>query len=173
VRVGTAQCGSRAENRIYDVVIAMHPSTKRAYEILDRLADFEVTPRDPAAVDALESWDALRARSAPTKQHHSGSSELIYKTHNPHQPVQQRAATMDEQTQARWDNWCKSHITRALEEFAESGDEIFSLVAQDIAALRAEMQGQIDQLRSELALLRGQIDGSVTTMRGRHGDDAA
>ena len=85
-----------AENCFGYVVTFMHPSTEKALALLDRLEGFEVTERGPAAVDALENWDALRERSMPTTQRHDQDAPLIYKRFEL-QPVQpQKAAVMDE-----------------------------------------------------------------------------
>jgi hypothetical protein len=142
----------------------MHPSTRRALEILDRLADFAPEQRDPNAVDPLQAWDELRQRSTPTTTRQHDRGEMIFKRFEtpptqPTQPAQSQpaSATMDPVSQAAWDRWCESIVKNyagaALEVAIEEVNK------QDLAlrALIDEMRTSIDGLRVGLDEMRGEI----------------
>jgi hypothetical protein len=136
---------------------------RRAYDTLDRLANFEPSQRDPLAEDALEHWDRLRQQSIPTQQH--GSSELVYKTFESPQPVQQQSATMDPETQARWDTWADNRIRSYV-------DCVVDVIGDETGKDYRALQAKIDVLTSAVNELKARLDGKVTPMRGAR-DDAA
>lgn len=154
----------------------MHPSTERAYELLERLADFEVTPRDPTAPDVLEAWDSLKQRSAPPTQRHEPNAAIVYKAIAMPQ-AQQQAATMDAEASAKWNAWAANIANDvAFATFDKNIRTFADVIAEEVKRLDWEMhdklQAEIDKLRNEVTLLRAEMDGTVKQLRGRDADAA-
>jgi hypothetical protein len=114
--------------------------------------------------------DAMCARSearlAQLKTRQSDMAEVVYKTYEP-QPMQQQAvaATLDDETQAKWDRWCDAHIWKMLEgPYKEAvakfvSDYVYQRLTDETTKLREE----IATLRADVAILRGIIQSNNVT----------
>jgi hypothetical protein len=114
-------------------------------------------------IDAFEHWDSLRSRSAPTRQPRSES--LVFKTYEPQPPTMQQA-TWDAATEARWTTWVDARVAAHI-------DAVVDVVAEESATENKKLRKWITALEAELAMLRAQVEGTVTKMRGRDDSNAA
>jgi hypothetical protein len=128
----------------------MHPSNRRAFELLNDLESFEAAERDPNAQDPLTAW----AAGMPQRS----NSELVYKTFHTPLPSQQNAPAMDAETETKWNKWWRDN-------FMAHVGAVVDVVAEENACEHKRLLDEIDQLRADLTLLRAQVDGTVKKMR--------
>jgi hypothetical protein len=139
------------------MVNAMHPSTKRALELLERLDGVEEifaaenAQRDP---DAPTWEDTMPEREPqPLVTRDAGNMGLVYKVRQDALVAPPRAATMDDATQRVWDAWANSLIAVALRTQNEAITEAVG------GALASERQSMRKFVRAEIAKLRAELKG--------------
>jgi hypothetical protein len=121
----------------------MHPSSKRAYEMLARLKDFEDTV----------AWEQA-VREEPTE---------MWVTPEPAKPKPQRSDdAMPEKDWSAWERWCDGRIAHALEAFSKELEEAVGEAMSEYA--HARLTAESKKLREEIASLRADqtIDRAIT-----------
>ena len=148
--------------------LTVHPSVARAYQLIDRI-DREQVERE-AAPDPTDAWPAtqpdVRDRAAfqgwLERQPQTdvvlerGAPELVYRTMIT--PPRQEPQTMDHDTSAAWNAWAQGLVDRAI---ADEHETVIGAVGEALAMIRYELR---TEFRDEIAKLRAEIDGKVTSL---------
>jgi hypothetical protein len=126
----------------------------------------------------FERYEWLHGREQ-LKKRSGEASGLIFKTHEPAaRPTQQRSATMDSATAAKWTEWVQAHIRNAFAEHNEQLTEAMGEVISEIRhELRKEFTEQVGALRTELtissAIAKGEIAQLKAEVPSKRRNDAA
>jgi len=108
----------------------------------------EAIALDDAHRQSYERWQARQAAREAAQG--EPEPEIIYKTYEP--TAKLRATTMDSETEARWNVWCRAVIATELAEqepFTKTQSEI---IARAFAMLREELR---EEFNREVGLLSG------------------
>ncbi len=156
------------------VVTAVHPSIERARQVLEhsRQREAAAPPRDVSASscddfrETRAQFEERRERMLQAEHEHRMSHQVDFE---PTQSQLRRAAA------AYWEARIAAEVDALDEAIAEDHKQYdeqigkhFRDLEQEIDALRAEQRAD----RAEIAKLRGQIDGTITPLRGADADAA-
>jgi hypothetical protein len=81
---------------------------------------------------------------------------IVYKRFdNALRPEPQRAAEMDAETAAKWNEWCDGRIAPYVDMIAE-------VVGSETGIMHRELNAEIAKLRAEVEMLRTKVNGGAT-----------
>jgi hypothetical protein len=128
--------------------------------------------------EAIALDDEVRARHArmdrqrAAREREEARSQMVYKTYEPPQPVQQYATKDD-----GWNRWfAESFHNHFAENIARNNEMLVDVIGEEVGALDnavvKKLQTEIGSLRAELEVLRSIVRGEVTSIKGKSSDAA-